>query len=148
MHSEPQVGGALARADAVAKRLVRLEVNGAGYELAIEPRRSLLEVLRADLGLTGTKEVCLLGACGACTVLVAGRPVLACLTLAVACEGKPIVTIEGVADGHALHPLQRAFVEKGAVQCGFCTPGVIMTAKALLDGNTDPSDHEIGRAHV
>ncbi|MFO1361917.1 MAG: (2Fe-2S)-binding protein [Burkholderiales bacterium] len=124
------------------KQVVQLNVNDAEHELALDPSRTLLEVLRESLGLTGTKEVCLLGSCGACTVLVDDRPVLACLTLASACQGKRVLTIEGLRQGEALHPLQQAFIDKGAVQCGFCTPGMIMAGKALLDRNPHPTPDE------
>lgn len=124
------------------KQPLRLHVNGEHRDVFIEPSRTLLEVLREDLRLTGTKEVCLLGSCAACTVLLDGKPVLACLTLAVACKSKAIVTIEGLAKGDELHPLQQSFIDKGAVQCGFCTPGMILTGKALLDENPHPSEAE------
>jgi carbon-monoxide dehydrogenase small subunit len=124
------------------KQVVLLNVNDAEHELLVEPSRTLLEVLRESLGLTGTKEVCLLGSCGACTVLVDDRPVLACLTLASACQGKRVLTIEGLRQGERLHPLQQAFVDKGAVQCGFCTPGMIMAGKALLDRTPHPTPEE------
>ena len=117
------------------KRVISLTVNGETYEVMVEPRMTLLEVLRDSLGLTGAKEGCSLGNCGACTVLLDGKPVLSCLLLAVEAQGKEIVTIEGLAEGGELHPLQEAFVEHGAVQCGFCIPGMILSAKALLDEN-------------
>ena len=110
------------------KEPLTLQVNGAWHEMYVEPSRTLLEVLREDLGLTGTKEVCLLGSCGACTVLVAGKPVLSCLILALACRDKPIVTIEGVMDGDELHPLQQSFIDHDGFQCGYCTPGQICSA--------------------
>lgn len=125
------------------KRLVGLKVNGEIYEVAIDPRRTLLEALREDIGLTGTKEGCGTGDCGACTVLVDGEAILSCLTLAVRCVGRDILTIEGLATPQGLHPLQQAFVEFGGTQCGFCTPGMIMTAKALLDKNPRPTRDEI-----
>ncbi len=124
------------------KQVLQLDVNGAEHEVLAEPSRTLLEVLRESLGLTGTKEVCLLGSCGACTVLVDDRPVLACLTLASACQGKRVLTIEGLRQGEALDPLQQAFIDKGAVQCGFCTPGMIMAGKALLARNPHPTAAE------
>jgi len=126
--------------------MVTLQINGESYELAIEPKKTLLEVLREDLGLTGTKEVCDLGTCGACTVLLDNRPVLSCLTLAVACKGKEIITIEGLRKGETLHPLQNSFIQKGAIQCGMCTPGMILSAKALLDENPQPTELEVRRA--
>jgi len=122
---------------------ITLHVNGEEYEVSVEPKKTLLEVLREDLGMTGTKEVCDLGTCGACTVLLDGRPVLSCLTLAVACKGKEIVTIEGLRQGEKLHPLQNAFIQRGAIQCGMCTPGMIMTAKALLHENPHPTEVEV-----
>jgi carbon-monoxide dehydrogenase small subunit len=128
------------------KEEITLHVNGEEYEVSIEPKKTLLEVLREDLGLTGTKEVCALGSCGACTVLIDRRPVLSCLVLAVACKGKEIMTIEGLKQGEKLDPLQSAFIQKGAIQCGMCTPGMIMTAKALLRENPHPTQAEVKRA--
>jgi carbon-monoxide dehydrogenase small subunit len=128
------------------KKEITLHVNGEEYEVSIEPKKTLLEVLREDLGLTGTKEVCALGSCGACTVLIDRRPVLSCLVLAVACKGKEIMTIEGLKQGEKLDPLQSAFIQKGAIQCGMCTPGMIMTAKALLRENPHPTQAEVKRA--
>jgi carbon-monoxide dehydrogenase small subunit len=121
---------------------INISVNGEEYYLEVKPNRVLLDVLREDLGLTGTKKGCGLGKCGACTVLLNGRPVHSCLILAPHADGKEITTIEGIA-GEEPHPLQAAFVEKGAVQCGFCTPGMINAAKALLDTNPDPDEAEI-----
>lgn len=128
------------------KQTVEFDVNDVVHELLIEPKNTLLEILREELDLTGAKEVCGLGACGACTVLVDGRPVLSCLTLAIACRNKKIITIEGLMKGDELHPLQQSFVDKGAVQCGFCTPGMIMAAKALLDEKTNPTAEEAAEA--
>jgi len=128
------------------KTAVELEVNGVVHELLIKPSDTLLGVVREVLGLTGTKEVCGLGACGACTVLVEGRPVLSCLTLAIACKGKKVTTIEGLMEGEELHPLQQSFVENGAVQCGYCTPGMIMAGKALLDEKANPTAEEAAEA--
>jgi carbon-monoxide dehydrogenase small subunit len=128
------------------KESVTLTVNGETHEVSIEPKQTLLEVLREKLGLTGTKEVCDMGSCGACTVLLDNRPVLSCLTLAVACGGKEITTIEGLRKGDELHPLQEAFVQKGAIQCGMCTPGFILVSKALLDENPSPSETEVREA--
>ncbi|MHB8765859.1 MAG: (2Fe-2S)-binding protein [Deferrisomatales bacterium] len=131
---------------------VRLTVNGSTHPLQVEPRRTLLETLREDLGLTGAKEGCGVGACGTCTVLVDGRPVRSCLALTVELEGCEILTIEGLADtwpgrGEAeLHPVQEAFVAGHGIQCGFCTPGMILTAKALLDERPRPTDAEIREA--
>ncbi len=130
----------------MSRRRILLQVNNEKYEVDIEPQRTLLEVLREELDLTGAKEGCGLGSCGACTVLVEGEPILACLTLAIEVENKPIVTIEGLfKDGHP-HPLQRSFVEAGAIQCGYCTPGMILSAKALLEEKKEPSRKEIQEA--
>lgn len=128
------------------KEEVFFTVNGEPYQLTIDSRRTLLEVLRESLGLTGSKQGCDTGECGACTVIVDGKAILACLTMAVACQGKNIVTIEGLAKGEDLDPLQKAFMVKGAVQCGFCTPGLILSARALLDINPRPSGEEIKHA--
>jgi carbon-monoxide dehydrogenase small subunit len=124
---------------------IGLTVNGALYELSVQPWETLLEIIRDKLGLTGTKEGCGLGECGACTVIMEGKTVNSCLVLAVEADGKQITTIEGLADGDKLHPIQEAFVETGGLQCGFCTPGMIMSAKALLDENPHPSEEEIRR---
>jgi carbon-monoxide dehydrogenase small subunit len=128
------------------KHSIELKVNGDIYEVDVEPRRTLLEVLRENLGLTGTKQGCDDGNCGTCTVLVDGEPLNSCLLLAVEAQGKEILTIEGLAQGGELHPVQRAFVEHGAIQCGFCTPGMILSAKALLDRDPHPSEAEVKRA--
>jgi len=125
------------------KRELQLKVNGEDYTLEVEPQRTLLEVIRNDLGLTGTKLGCGGGECGACTVMLDGKAVKSCLMLALDAKGKEIWTIEGLIRGEELHPLQRAFVERGAIQCGFCTPGMIMASKALLDENPHPSEQEI-----
>lgn len=130
----------------VAKQPLRLTVNGRRHELLVEPRRTLLQLLREDLQLTGAKEVCLLGACGACTVLVDGEPALGCLTLALACRDRSITTIEGLAQDGTLHPLQQSFIDKGAVQCGYCTPGMILTGKALLDETPQPTPEQARQA--
>ena len=122
---------------------LRLTVNGERVEVAAPPHHTLLEVLREELGLTGTKHGCELGECGTCTVLVDGRPVLSCLVLPRACEGKPIVTVEGMQRGPEPDPLQRAFAELGAAQCGYCTPGFLVTAKALLDEHPQPTRAQI-----
>lgn len=122
---------------------IKLTVNGTLYELSVQPWEALVEVIRDSLGLTGTKEGCGLGECGACTVIMDGKPVNSCLVLAVEADGKQITTIEGLADDDKLHPLQEAFIEEGGMQCGFCTPGMIMSAKALLDKNPDPDEEEI-----
>ena len=121
------------------KQMITLMVNGDSHDVMIEPRTTLLEVLREQLGLTGAKESCNTGDCGACTVLMEGHAVLACLVLAVRAQGKAIETIEGLSDGGDLHPLQKAFIDKGAVQCGYCTPGMILSAKALLERFPSPS---------
>lgn len=122
---------------------IRLVVNDEPTSLDVEPNWTLLKVIRDSMGLTGTKEGCGEGECGSCTVLVDGKAVNACLILAVDMDGRTVTTIEGLAQGSELHPLQKAFLEKGAVQCGFCTPGMILTAKSLLDQNPHPSEEEI-----
>jgi carbon-monoxide dehydrogenase small subunit len=128
------------------KRHVRMRVNEEDVEGWVENRRTLLDFLRDDLNLTGMKKGCDLGNCGACTVLMDGMPVNSCLVLAVEAEGREILTIEGLAEGSTLHPLQESFIEHGAVQCGYCTPGMILTAKALLDENPNPSELEVRMA--
>ena len=125
---------------------ILLNVNGQEYPLEVEPHRTLLDVLREDLSLTGTKSNCQEGECGACTVMVDGRPVNACLFLAVRANGKRITTIEGLAGRERLHPVQEAFVRHGGVQCGYCTPGFIVSAAALLAANPHPTDDELARA--
>ena len=130
------------------KQDITLKVNGESYEVSVEPRETLLEVLRDKLGLTGTKEGCDTGKCGACTVLIEGKAVRSCLTLAIAARDKEITTIEGLASGQELHPIQQAFVEYGALQCGFCTPGMIMISKAFLEENPEPTEQEIREALV
>ena len=126
-----------------AKTYVQTTINGERVEFLCEPRQSLLEVLRDVVQLTGTKEGCNDGNCGACTVEFDGRIVTSCLVLGVEAQGKEITTIEGVADGSDLHPVQQAFLENAALQCGICTPGFIVAVKALLERNSDPSEHEI-----
>ena len=116
----------------MAKQTVKFTVNSREYEVTIEPQMTLLEVLRDKLDLTGTKRSCEAGDCATCTVLIEGKPILACCTLAITAKEKNILTIEGLAKGNTLHPIQQAFIECGGIQCGFCTPGVILTAKALL----------------
>ena len=128
------------------KQIIRLKVNGQEHEVLAPVHKTLLEVLREDLNLTGTKHGCELGECGACTVLVDGEPVLSCLALPIELQGREITTIEGLADGVTPHPLQTAFAELGAAQCGYCTPGVLMSSKALLDHNPHPSRDEIKHA--
>jgi carbon-monoxide dehydrogenase small subunit len=125
---------------------ITLRVNDREYRLEVAPNEILLNVIRDRLHLTGTKYGCGLGECGACTVLVDGRAILSCQTLAVSMDGRTITTIEGISDGGRLHPLQEAFISEGAIQCGFCTPGMILAAKALLDRNPDPSMEEIRNA--
>jgi aerobic-type carbon monoxide dehydrogenase small subunit (CoxS/CutS family) len=126
--------------------IIQLNVNGRKYEPQVEPWHTLLHVLRENLGLTGAKKGCDSGQCSACTVLLDGIPILSCTTLAVTCQGKEITTIEGLAKGEQLHPLQQAFIDYYAVQCGFCTPGMILHAKALLDENPNPSEEEVREA--
>jgi len=128
------------------RTIIKLRVNGEEREVTVEPRQTLLDTLRYDLGLTGTKEGCGDGNCGSCTVLLDGQPVNSCLVFAVEAEGKDITTIEGLCQGDKLHPLQQAFIGEGAVQCGFCTPGVILSAKALLDANRHPTENEVRMA--
>ncbi len=122
---------------------ITIYVNGQTHELLVKPSASLLDVIREDLGLTGAKEGCGVGECGACTVIMDGETVNACLILAVEANGRQITTIEGLANGEELHPIQQAFVDVGGLQCGFCTPGMVLSAKALLDKNPHPSDDEI-----
>jgi len=131
----------------MAKGLLSLTVNGERHTVAAEPHHTLLEVLREELGLTGTKHGCELGECGACTVLIDGVPILSCLTLPIELEDEAeITTVEGLARGPELHPLQVAFAEEAAAQCGYCTPGILMSAKALLDRTTSPSRDEMAQA--
>ena len=130
----------------VQREIIALDVNGERRELLLPVHKTLLEVLREDMQLTGTKHGCELGECGTCTVLVDGRPELSCLLLPVQVEGKAITTIEGMATGSTLHPLQQAFAELGAAQCGYCTPGILLSAKSLLETNTKPSRDEIREA--
>jgi carbon-monoxide dehydrogenase small subunit len=128
------------------KKTVTLVINGETHILEVEHRRTLLEVIRDDLRLTGTKKMCGQGECGSCTVLMDGLAVNACLVLALDADGKRIETIEGLAQGGKLHPIQEAFIEKGAIQCGFCAPGMILTTKALLAKNPEPTEEEIKTA--
>ncbi len=125
---------------------IRLTVNGRRFEREVDAETRLLDLLREDLHLTGTKEGCGEGECGACTVLIDGRPVNSCLVLAPQADGTDVLTIEGLADGDRLHPIQRAFVDAGGVQCGFCTPGFIMSVYALLRDNPEPTDDEVRSA--
>lgn len=124
---------------------IKMTVNGKIHELQVKPWATLLEILRDELGLTGTKEGCGLGECGACTVIMDGKTVNSCLVLAPEADEKEIITIEGLAQGDKLHPIQEAFMEQGGLQCGFCTPGIILSTKALLDENPKPTDEEIRR---
>jgi carbon-monoxide dehydrogenase small subunit len=128
------------------KTFIQLVVNGETVEAAVEPNQTLLQLLREDLGLTGTKHGCGLGDCGACTVILDGKPVNSCLVLAVQAQGREVLTIEGLAENGKLHPIQQAFVDKGAIQCGFCSPGMILAAKALLEENPKPTELEIRTA--
>jgi carbon-monoxide dehydrogenase small subunit len=130
----------------VERLVVALHVNGERTELLLPVHKTLLEVLREDMQLTGTKHGCELGECGTCTVLVEGKPELSCLVLPVQVEGRAITTIEGMASGSELHPLQQAFAELGAAQCGYCTPGILLAAKSLLESNAAPSRDEIREA--
>jgi aerobic-type carbon monoxide dehydrogenase small subunit (CoxS/CutS family) len=129
-----------------AKTKIALEVNGEPVEVAFAPHKTLLELLREDLGLTGTKHGCELGECGTCTVLVDGVPVLSCLVLGLACAGRRVKTVEGMAAGGKLHPLQHAFAELGAAQCGYCTPAFLLAAAALLAANSRPTRDDIKQA--
>jgi carbon-monoxide dehydrogenase small subunit len=128
------------------KKSIQLLVNGVEYDVLVKPNWTLLHVLREKLGFTGTKEGCGKGECGACTVIMDNEAVLSCLVLAVQAQGKSILTIEGLAREGALHPIQDAFVKHGAIQCGFCTPGMIMTSKAFLSKNPHPTEKEIKSA--
>ena len=130
----------------VDRQVVALQVNGERTELLLPVHKTLLEVLREDMQLTGTKHGCELGECGTCTVLVDGKPELSCLLLPLQAEGRSITTIEGLATGSELHPLQQAFAELGAAQCGYCTPGILLASKSLLDNNPRPTRHEIQEA--
>ena len=130
------------------KKQIKLKVNGVEYDVLIKPYWTLLDVLRNEIGLMGTKKGCDKGECGACTVIMNGEAILSCLVLAIQCQGKDILTIEGLAEDGKLDPLQDAFVNDGAIQCGFCTPGMVLAAKALLDRNPQPTEEEIRRAIV
>lgn len=122
---------------------IKLTVNERDYVVEVKPHWTLLDVIRDQIGLTGTKYGCGTGECGACTVLMDGKPAPSCLVLAAQAEGKEIVTIEGLSNGDKLHPLQKAFIEHGAIQCGYCTPGMILSAKALLDRKSNPTEEEV-----
>jgi aerobic-type carbon monoxide dehydrogenase small subunit (CoxS/CutS family) len=130
----------------VERVVLQLDVNGERRELLVPVHKTLLEVLREDMQLTGTKHGCELGECGTCTVLVDGKPHLSCLVLPIQVQGRPITTIEGMADGSKLHPLQTAFAELGAAQCGYCTPGILLSALSLLDENPRPTREDIREA--
>ncbi|MEJ2067037.1 MAG: (2Fe-2S)-binding protein [Deltaproteobacteria bacterium] len=125
------------------KKKIHFTLNGKSYELSVQPWKTLLQLIREDLKLTGTKEGCGHGECGSCTVLMEGKTVNSCLVPALEADNKEIITIEGLSEGETLHPIQEAFVSHSGMQCGFCTPGMIMSAKALLDSNPDPSEEEI-----
>ena len=127
------------------KRIV-LNINRESYELLVRPNQTLLDLLRDQLGMTGTKKGCDIGACGACTVISDGEPALSCMTLAIRCQNRRIITIEGLAENGELHPLQKSAIEHGAVQCGFCTPGWLLSAKLLLDHNPTPTPEEVRTA--
>lgn len=124
-------------------KTIQLQINGDPYELTVSPNQTLMDVLRDELSLIGTKKGCDSGACGACTVIMEGEPILSCMTLAVRCHNKKITTIEGLAENGKLHPLQEAAIEHNAVQCGYCTPGWLLSAKVLLDNNPHPTSEEI-----
>jgi aerobic-type carbon monoxide dehydrogenase small subunit (CoxS/CutS family) len=133
-------------ASASQRTTISLRVNGVERALEVEPRRTLLDALREDLGLTGAKPGCEMGNCGACTILLDGEAIYSCLALAVECQGRAITTIEGLTRGDTLDPIQQAFIAHDALQCGFCTPGQVLAMKALLDRNPHPADEEIDRA--
>lgn len=124
-------------------KAIKVKINGKSHEVSVPPSRTLVELIREDLKLTGTKEGCGQGECGSCTVIMGGKTVNSCLVLAMEADGQEILTVEGLADGDTLHPVQEAFVEHAGMQCGFCTPGMIMSGKALLDRNPNPSEEDI-----
>ena len=134
------------RSEPPGSRTIHFHLNGEPTEVTFAPHKTLLEVLREDLRLTGTKHGCELGECGTCAVLLEGKPVLSCLVLGLACNGKHVRTVEDMADGPTLHPLQEAFAELGAAQCGYCTPGILLTAQALLEHNGKPTRDDIKQA--
>jgi carbon-monoxide dehydrogenase small subunit len=127
------------------KQVIETRINGISYRLEVEPHWTLLDLLRKSLKLTGAKECCGVGECGSCTVIMDGKTVSSCLTLALRANGTEILTIEGLAQGEELHPLQKAFIKHGAIQCGYCTPGMVLSGKALLEENSDPGEDEIRR---
>ncbi|MCP4347583.1 MAG: (2Fe-2S)-binding protein [Desulfobacterales bacterium] len=128
------------------KKIISLNINDKDYEVAVEPNQTLVNLLRYQLGLTGTKKGCELGDCGSCTVIMDGKPVNSCLVLAMQAQGRKITTIEGLETKDGLHPVQKAFVEKGAIQCGFCSSGMILSGKSLLDKNSNPDDPDVRKA--
>jgi len=128
------------------KSVIHMTINDKEYEVAVQPNQTLVDVLRYELRLTGTKKGCGTGDCGSCTVIMDGKPVNSCLVLAVQANGRKITTIEGLESEEGLHPVQKAFTEKGAIQCGFCSPGMILSSKSLLDRNPKPTEEEIRRA--
>ena len=128
------------------KRAIRLTINGKEYEMPVSPNQTLVDLLRYDLGLTGTKKGCDLGDCGSCTVIMDGRPVDSCLVLVVQANGRDILTIEGLETEEGLHPVQQSFIDRGAIQCGFCISGMILSGKALLDRNPEPNESDIRMA--
>ncbi len=128
------------------KKLLCLNINDKEYEVAVEPNQTLVDLIRYELGLTGTKKGCEMGDCGSCTVIMDGKPVNSCLVLAMQADGKKITTIEGVETDDGLHPIQKSFVEKGAIQCGFCSPGMILSGSALLERNPKPDEDDIRKA--
>ncbi len=130
----------------IMKKLIHLTINDKAYEVAVEPNQTLADLLRYDLGLTGTKKGCEVGDCGSCTVIMDGKPVNSCLVLAMQASGREITTVEGLESDEGLHPLQQAFVEKGAIQCGFCTSGMLLSGKSLLEKNPNPDEGEIRAA--
>ena len=133
--------------DTVKKATLDITVNGVSYQMEVEPRKTLLEFLREDLNLTGAKEGCGLGECGTCTVLLDGKPIKSCITLALQANRREVMTIEGMEKSEGtLHPIQQAFIDHGAIQCGFCTPGMVLSARALLDENRTPTEFEVRQA--
>lgn len=128
------------------KHKIRLRINEELYEVSVEPNKTLIDIIRDDIGLTGTKKGCGTGDCGSCTIILDGKPVNSCLILGVEVDGSNILTIEGLRKGEELHPIQKAFIEHGAIQCGYCTPGMIISAKALLDNFPNPTEDQVKMA--
>lgn len=128
------------------KHKIRLTINDELYEVSVEPYKTLIDIIRDDIGLTGTKKGCGTGDCGSCTIILDGKPVNSCLILGVEVDGSNILTIEGLRKGEELHPIQKAFIEHGAIQCGYCTPGMIISAKALLDNFPNPTEDQVKTA--